>query len=353
MTENFMIACRTIRELLQRHVAFAKENPHNEEERWGKIANPTVHIGLNQIRKVVNTIIKRYGHPAQIVLELARELKQNRETKERVTKEQSKNQKQNDQFKTDLSKMGLPPHGENLLRMKLWKELNENDPCNRRCPYTGDQIGMELLFSNEVQIEHILPFAQTLDDSFMNKTLSMRRANRVKENRTPYEAFGESQQGYDWQAILQRVSSLPKNKKERFAADAMQKWLREDKDFLARHLTDTQYLSRIAREYLTAICAPNEVTVTPGRLTALLRGKWGLNKILSDSGKKERTDHRHHAVDAAVIAVTDRSLLQKVSTAASHAREKQLGRILEEIPWPFPTYREEVQEAVQKIVCIL
>ena len=68
---------------LQRHVAFAKDKPRNDEERYGKIANPTVHIGLNQVRVVVNALIRRYGRPAEVVVELARDLKQSREQSRR------------------------------------------------------------------------------------------------------------------------------------------------------------------------------------------------------------------------------------------------------------------------------
>jgi hypothetical protein len=49
----------------------------------------------------------------------------------------------------------------------------------------------------------------------------------------------------------------------------------------------------------------------------MLRRKWGLNNILPDHNfadpakGKNRKDHRHHAIDAAVIGATSRSLLQK------------------------------------------
>lgn len=337
-------------EVLQRHVAFAKDNPRNEEERWGKIANPTVHIGLNQVRKIVNAVIDRYGRPKQVVVELARELKQNSETKERIKKEQSENQKRNIEFGNKMAEIGISSNGDNLLRMKLWTELNEGDPLNRRCPYTGEQISIQRLLSSDVEIDHILPFAKTLDDSYLNKTICIRRANAYKSNRTPYEAFGESQNGYNWDTIRERVRTLHKGKQKRFMPDAMQTWLRDNDDFLARHLTDTQYLSRIAREYLMVICPPNQVTVTPGRLTALLRGKWGLNSLISDSKQKNREDHRHHAIDAAVIAVTDRWMLNCVATAASHAREKQLNKIIENMPLPFPMYREALETAIQRMV---
>ena len=104
---------------------------------------------------------------------------------------------------------------------------------------------------------------------------------------------------------------MPKAKAKRFAPDGYQRWLKDDKDFLARALNDTAYLSRIASEYLSLVCPPNRLRAIPGRMTALLRGKFGLNQLLSGSDTKNRNDHRHHALDAAVIAVTDQGLLKR------------------------------------------
>jgi len=143
---------------------------------------------------------------------------------------------------------------------------------------------------------------------------------------------------------------MPRAKAKRFASDGYQRWLREDKDFLARALNDTAYISRIAKEYLTLICPPNKVRVIPGRMTAMLRGKFGLNGILSESkDKKTRDDHRHHAVDAAVIAVTDQSLLQQFAIANSRAREKGLERLVENVPLPWSSFRDHVERAVNAI----
>ena len=178
----------------------------------------------------------------------------------------------------------------------------------------------------------------------------MRRANRDKGNGTPYEAFGHSPSGYDYAEILQRVSSMPRQKAKRFAPDGYEKWLREDKDFLARALNDTAYLSRVAREYLALICPPNKVRAIPGRLTAMLRGKFGLNDVLGLRGEKNRNDHRHHAVDACVIGVTDQGLLQRFAKASSSARANQLGRLVDDMPLPFERYREHVERTISNII---
>lgn len=335
--------------ILDRHVGRATQNPDDKPEVcYGRIANPTVHIGLNQLRSVVNHLIERYGKPAEIVVELARDLKLGKKQKDELNKKQAENQKANDQRRAKLRDLGLPENGENMLRLRLWEELNPSEPLNRRCPYTGDQIGLEKLFSSAVEIEHILPFRRTLDNSPANKTVSMVRANRYKGNRSPFEAFGDSRDGFSWAEIERRAADMPKNKRWRFAADAMEKFSGEN-DFLARQLTDTQYLARATREYLSALYTPdqgNPVWVIPGRLTEMLRGKWGLNQLLSDHNLKNRFDHRHHAIDAFVIGVTDRSLLKQVADAADQNRE----RLIDDMPDPWDGFREELKSRIDRVI---
>ena len=338
---------------LQRHVAFGSGDPKDpEEKRYGKIANPTVHIGLNQVRKVVNALIRRYGRPAEIVVELARDLKQSREQKLETQRRQADNQKRNARIRRAISEtLGCSEervkHAD-IQKWILWEELSF-DVADRRCPYSGVQISAAMLLSDQVEIEHILPFSQTLDDSLNNKTVSMRQANRVKGNRTPWQAREDFEaQGWAYDSILLRAERMPKAKRYRFAADGYERWLKEDKDFLARALNDTRYLSRVARDYLTLVC-PGGVRVIPGQMTALLRAKFGLNDILGLTGEKNRDDHRHHAVDACVIGITDQGLLQRFAQASATARQQGLEKLVETMPLPWETYRAHVQRAVQNI----
>jgi len=338
---------------LQRHVGFGTGKPEDTaEKRYGKIANPTVHIGLNQVRTVVNALIKRYGHPSEVIVEVARELKQNWLQREEEKKRQVANQQRNNRLRADIATLlGISPervHRADIQKMLLWEELSFN-VADRRCPYSGVQISAQMLFSDQVEIEHILPFSQTLDDSLNNKTVATRQANRIKGNRTPAEAASDFEtQGWRTEDMLQRASLMPKGKRYRFASDGMAQWLREDKGFLARALNDTRHLSRVAHEYLSLIC-PQNTRVIPGQMTAMLRGKFGLNDILGVGGEKNRSDHRHHAVDACVIAVTDQGMLQRFAKASASAREKQLNKLVETMPLPWDSYREHVQRAIGNI----
>lgn len=303
-------------------------------ERFGWIANPTVHIGLNQVRHVVNELIERYGPPAEIVIEVTRELKQSKKKRDQIRRQNTANQKDRAAWRGRLqneAEIGNPS-GRDMLKMRLWHEM----PAQRRCcVFCGQPLSFAQVISAETEVEHILPFSRSLDDSFTNKVLAHTNCNRLKANRTPHEAFGHLPDGpYAFPAILSRARELSPRKYERFLPDAQA----EMGDFLARHLTDTSYLATIARRYVSAVCNPNRVWMVPGRLTALLRGKWGLNNVPQDSNVKNRNDHRHHAVDAFVIACTSRSTLQAVSRAAARTENAGVNRIVDDMPPPFPGF---------------
>ncbi|MBI3369703.1 MAG: type II CRISPR RNA-guided endonuclease Cas9 [Burkholderiales bacterium] len=338
---------------LQRHVGFGSGKVEDtDEKRYGRIANPTVHIGLNQVRLVVNALIRRYGHPSEVIVELARDLKQSKVQRDEDQRRQADNQKRNARLRAEAAQVLMVSEDRvriaDVHKMILWAELS-HDPADRRCPYSGAQISLQMLLSDQVEIEHILPFSETLDDSLANKTVALRGANRIKGNRTPWQAFGvRVVPGYDYAAILERANQMQVNKRYRFGEEGYQRWLKEDSGFLARALNDTRYLSRVAREYLTLVC-PQATRVIPGQMTAMLRRTFGLNHVLGLDGEKNRNDHRHHAVDACVVAVTDQGLLQRFARASASARERELGRLVEDMPLPWPSYREHVSRAIANI----
>ena len=342
--------------ILQRHVAFGSGKPSDiAEKRYGKIANPTVHVALNQLRRLVNELMARFGRPEEIVVELARDLPLSAKGKANLDRVQRENRHANDERRDTLSNLGQADSYENRLRLRLWEELNPANPLDRRCPYTGEQISLTRLFSDQVEIEHILPFSRTLDNGVGNKTLSMRVANRLKGQRSPYEAFADSPAGCDWEAISARAANMPANKSWRFGPDAMDRYNNEERDFLDRQLVDTRYMSRIARHYL--MCTGADVWVTPGRLTSDLRWVWGLDSVLSTSGQgettipaKNRLDHRHHAVDAVVVALTDRRILADAATRAGKAEERFDKRYLADLPKPWPDFHDTVRECMNRII---
>lgn len=341
---------------LQRHIGFGTGNESDPPDiRYGRIANPTVHIGLNQLRRVINALIDRYGKPEEIVLELARELNKSQRQKDEDAKRNKANRQANDNRREMLEENRYIETGQRkirdkLLRMRLWEELGDS-PVDRKCPYTGEPISLSRLMSDEVEIEHILPFSRTLDDSIANKTVALLKANRLKRNAAPSEAADRHPDIFDKANMLFRVTAMQRNKRWRFEDGAMEVF-NSQKSFSDRQLNATQYLSRIARDYVSKLYPSrdadnnqrNHVWVVTGKLTSLLRHRWGLN--LGDHNRKSRNDHRHHAIDAAVIGVIGRSLIQRLSHIAAREEENGLDRLLADLEEPYAGYCDEVHASI-------
>ena len=344
-------------EILSREIPPGSLDPNDGEElRWGKITNPTVHIGLNQLRRLLNAIIKVHGRPDKIVVELARDLKLNEKEKAEHNKRIGANTRAAEARSKKLLESEQRDSGSNRALLKLWEDLNPNNPLDRCCPFCGRHIGQLALFTEETEIEHIIPYSRSFDDSAANKVIAHRSCNREKGNKTPWEAWGHTER---WAIIAEQVSRLDKSKQWRFAPDAMERFER-DGGFIARQLTDTQYLSRMARTYLSSLYPDTaSVYVIPGRMTAMLRRLWGLNELLPDhnyvenphsGAPKNRLDHRHHAIDAAVVGVTTRGLLNEISKAAARAEDQNLDKLFVDLPKPWETFREDLRDTLNRVV---
>jgi CRISPR-associated endonuclease Csn1 len=169
-----------------------KKDPDKDGEtaRYGRIPNPTVHIGLNQLRRMVNRLIQAYGRPEQIVVELARDLKMNRKQKQSYERQQREGGMRKERLTENLQSAEVPITSDILRKLRLWEERGSVQA--RVCPYTGAVISFGMAVSAATEIDHILPFSKTLDDSAANKVVCIAKANRDKGDRSPYEAFGHS-----------------------------------------------------------------------------------------------------------------------------------------------------------------
>ena len=338
--------------VLTRDVVGGTERPGDPDvKRYGKIGNPTVHIALGQLRRLFNAIADQYGKPDEVVVELARDLKQTRTDRERNQRENRRNQERNERLRKQAADAGLPePSGHDMRKLRLWDE--QGPPDARCCPFSGESLSIGRVLSDETEIEHILPYSRTLDDSMNNTVLAMRSANREKARRTPHETWGHDPARYE--QILARTELLPPKKRWRFQADAMQRFEEQDEEgvprFLARQLNDTRYLSRAIKKYLEAVVHPNHIWVVPGRHTAMLRAAWGLNSLLSEDDQKERNDHRHHLIDAAVVGMTSRSLLQRVARASARGVDDLGERVAKSVDDPWEEYRRDVEKLVDRVV---
>ena len=139
------------------------------------LRNPVVQKAMYETRKLINAIIRQYGKPATIRIEMARDMKLTKGQKEELQKRQNENKRANERAEKILhDEFGIQnPTREDIQKYNMWLE------CKMICPYTGKKISREMLFSSEVDVEHILPYSRSLDDSYMNKTLCMSAENRA------------------------------------------------------------------------------------------------------------------------------------------------------------------------------
>lgn len=302
------------------------------------IRNPIVITALFELRKLVNELIEEHGQLDEIKVEMARDLKISKSQRNKIRRDQKRLERENDRVKSEVEKYARVSH-DTILKFKLWEE------CKQTCPYTGVVIPVSKLFTGEIQIEHIHPWSRSLNDSFNNKTLCYADENRRKGDKTPFEFYGNDE--LDWIARKERALKLFSDTKE--YPNAYQKFkrfvqTRFDDDFSSRQLNDTRFISKEASTYLGQVC--KKVTVSPGQMTANLRQKWGLNTVLNDENAKTREDHRHHAIDALVMACGKTSYLQELSKWNRYNRNYDL----KDFPMPWETFRFDAEKAVDKIL---
>jgi CRISPR-associated endonuclease Csn1 len=322
------------------------------------LRNPAVRKVLFELRKVIHAIIRAHGVPGKIHLEMARDLKHSKKQRAEIQAGITKNKNENDAARRHITAefhIGNPNDTE-VLRFRLWKELCDESGV-AFCPYTGRPIPAAILFSDQIDIEHILPLSRSMDDSKANKTLCFADYNRQhKRNRTPWEACGRDPAAHA--EMLGRVRKL-KAKYRRFmlgrdaAPGEIEKLLQQHQ---TRTLQDTRHIAVAAKEYLAPLGA--DIEVSSGPLTAALRRQWGLDSLLNPDGRgKNREDHRHHAVDAAVIACTTRGMVQRAARAA--ASEQFLAADDEgrgffsnrfDVPPPWPDFRRDLGEKIAALL---
>lgn len=357
------------------------------------LRNPVVEKIINQAIHVVNTIIKKYGKPDEIRVELARELKKNAAERAEMTKRISDASRVHDKIRKELTTtFGLPYVSRNdLIRYKLWKEL---EPRGYKTLYTNTYIAPDKLFSKEFDIEHIIPQSRLFDDSLANKTLETRAANIEKGNRTALDyirdIYGESGVA----KYRNRIEDWEKNENKDFPVSRakVKKLLMSEADipdgFIDRDLRDSQYIAKKTREILQEIC--HKVHATTGVVTDRLREDWQLLHVLQElnwekydklgltyyetnkDGQKlprikdwtKRNDHRHHAMDALVVAFTKQSHVQYLNNLNARSEKdgitygiekKELfrderGKLLFKPPLPIERLRSRAKEELEKIL---
>mgnify|MGYP000734179409 CR=1 FL=1 len=365
--------------ILKDHLDLLKKN---------SLRNPVVEKILNQMVNLVNQLIRDYGKPDEIRIELARELKKSAKEREDATKGINQAKKRHEAYRKILQNdfQIKNPTRNDIIKYKLYLELKDN---GFKTIYTNRYIPKDKLFSKEIDIEHIVPKSKLFDDSFSNKTLSFREFNQEKSNSTAID-FIEVKYPEDVVDYTKRVNDLFKNKS--IGKAKATKLLMTESDipagFIDRDLRDSQYIAKKAKEMLCEVI--RSVNTTTGVITNRLREDWDLMNILQEltlskfkaidpnlieqiekkdgtfktriKGWSKRNDHRHHAMDALTVAFTKHShvqylnnlnaksdkkgaifgILEKETTLDKRGRRKFIA--------PMPNFREEAKKHLENVL---
>lgn len=318
--------------------------PIDKEE----IRNPVVLRSLNQARKLVNAIVRRYGSPRSIHIELARDLNKSFKERREIENENDSFRKlREDTFQRFIELFGQTPKKDELIKFRLYQEQDG------KCAYCLEEIDLRRLLENKyVEIDHVLPYSRSFDDSISNKVLVHIKENQDKGNSTPFEFLG-GEESERWNRYLAFVDN---NKK--YSHYKRLKLLRKDlngektNEFLERNLSDTRFIARYFKNLVeSSLLLDGEeqgnkrCIVVSGQMTAYLRKHWGLVK------NREESD-RHHAMDAAVVAVTSHSMIKRLSDWSAQ-RERRYFRGSTnaegkpEFPKPYAYFVEELKARLE------
>lgn len=371
------------------------------------LRNPVVEKILNQMVNVINTLIEtnRAKDPNfrfdEIKIELARELKKTiKERAEMTTNINAAKTAHEKISKLLQAEFGIPnPSRNDIIRYKLYEELKNN---GYKDLYTDTYIARDILFSKQIDVDHIIPQARLFDDSFSNKTVCFRKDNLKKGNRTAID-YIEIEYGKEKaEKFLLKIESLfelgKKNLEEGISKTKFQKLQKRESDigdgFIERDLRDSQYIAKKAKDMLYGITP--SVLSTSGSITNRLREDWDLVNIMQELNfdkfkilgltemvqKKDgtfkerivdwskRNDHRHHAMDALTVAFTKRSHVQYlnylnaryneahklhttikgIETNETHVVKDDIGNNKRVFNLPIPNFRQVAKEHLENVV---
>ncbi|HXY99491.1 MAG TPA: type II CRISPR RNA-guided endonuclease Cas9 [Stellaceae bacterium] len=343
-------ACRKLIPHLKRGLVYSQaceaagyDHAKPRETDPDKIGNPVARKALTEAIKQVRAIVQEYGLPERIHIELARDVGKSKEERDEITHGIERRNKEKDRLRQQfIEVVGTEAKtSEDLLRFELWREQNG------RCLYTDREIHPNAIVAsdNSVQVDHILPWSRSGDDSFVNKTLCFACANQEKRGRTPFEWFGKDEQR--WPRFVEGVETN-RNMKGRKKRNYLLKdaTLLEEK-FRPRNLNDTRYATRLLADMLARMYPDNgirHVFSRPGPLTDRLRRGWGVQDLKKDAAGKRVADDRHHALDALVVAATTEGALQKLTRAFRQAEEIGAHRDFARLDPPWPGFVAEARE---------
>lgn len=274
--------------------------------------NPVVLRALNQARKVVNALVKKYGSPYAVHIEMARDLSRPFDERNKIRREQEeyrdRNEKDRAMFNAEYNASGTLK-GRDFEKYQLYREQEG------KCAYSLEPLDLNRLFAlGYAEIDHALPYSRSFDDSKNNRVLVLSQENRNKGNQTPYEYLdgkNNSERWHQYEVFVNTNKAYRQAKRNRLLKKDFGE--KESAEFRERNLNDTRYICRFFKNYVERYLKLAEgsdakrCVVVSGSLTSLLRTRWGLTKVREDSD-------RHHALDATVVAACGHHVVKRLST---------------------------------------
>lgn len=354
-----------------------------------KTGNDTVDVALAQVHWTVRDAIQSLGSsPSEIIVEFGREVGLGTERRNEWERKSKDNQGKRRKARDDIERNGHKPTNIAIRRYQHWQEQGTH------CPYCAWPINFnEAMDGQATHIEHIIPRSLTqVGRKRSEVVLAHAACNTEKGNRTPWEAFGHQRER--WAVIEERAKDLVSKKQYRKARllllkDFEQEVLNDQSiaDFAERQLHQTSWIARDAARWLQGIC--QDVFAARGEFTAMLRRSWRLDTVIPEvrleTGRaildtegqeishalfdelrdrweghgrapdrmlEKRLDHRHHVVDALVIALCTRRTYRKSAENYKAALESPAGKTGVQPKWqiepPLPDIRKTALEMVRE-----
>ena len=324
---------------------------HPTDADYEPITSPVARRAISQTFKVVNAIIRRQGKsPMFINVELAREMAKDFAERRDIEKQNLTNRAANERIVERLrTEFGITsPSGQDIVKFKLYEQQGGV------CPYSQKQMALHRIFDpNYAEIDHVIPYSISFDDSYKNKVLVLAAENRNKSNRLPLEYLtGDRRDKY----ILWVRGTVRDYRKQQIMLK--ERITREDEvRFKERNLQDTKTASRFVLNYLndhllfaeSKTGKKKRVTAVNGAVTGHMRARWGISKVRADGDV-------HHAVDALVVACTTDGMIRRVSRYASYREcryhpgadmsifvDETTGEVIDKFPYPWPQFRKELE----------
>lgn len=325
--------------------------PPLDDDAKSTITSPVVLRAVSQTIKVVNAIIRQRGtSPTYINIELAREMAKDFQERNKISKEQNENRARNERLmqriRDEYHKES--PTGLDLVKLKLFEEQGGV------CAYSLKQMSLEHLFDSDyAEVDHIIPYSISFDDSYKNKVLVLAKENRDKGNRLPLQYLtGKRRDDF---IVWANASVRDYKKRQRLLKERITE--EDEARFIERNLQDTKTASRFLLNYINDHLAfapfstdrKKHVTAVNGSVTSYMRKRWGITKVRANGDL-------HHAVDALVIACTTDRMIRDVSRYAKYRESRYMteaadrfivdpdtGEVVKEFPYPWPLFRRELE----------